>query len=392
MCMCSGNLLRLCRRWFYPAGSAAASHFSRVLTTLRYDGSVIRGMFALVAVLGCGRFGFEPICGFDGQGQAVCWGGVAVRGGTASPVVSPISGSSQLALGGGHMCGVMPGGAVQCVGINFAGQLGNGDNADQTTPVTVTGIAAATQVEAGQFTSCAIDAGNVRCWGVNSFGQLGDGTMMGRNTPTATVLANAAQVVVGLNTTCARRLDGTLACWGAGNDSQLGDGMSTSSTTPRNVSMTDIGTAQHISVGFLHTCAIGTGGKVWCWGFNDGAQLGDGTFTERPLPTAVLDAPPSLLVATGANHSCSIATDRTVWCWGDNLVGQLGDGTNDMRERAGRVLDLTDVVAITAGGYYTCAATSNGAAYCWGENGAGQLGDGMLPSHAIAQQSLVYCP
>jgi alpha-tubulin suppressor-like RCC1 family protein len=35
------------------------------------------------------------------------------------------------------------------------------------------------------------------------------------------------------------------------------------------------------------TCATKTDGTLWCWGWNDYGQLGDGTTTNRPVPTPV---------------------------------------------------------------------------------------------------------
>ncbi|HET7240822.1 MAG TPA: hypothetical protein VFI77_06665, partial [Gemmatimonadales bacterium] len=31
-----------------------------------------------------------------------------------------------------------------------------------------------------------------------------------------------------------------------------------------------------LSVGYMHTCGVTTGGKAYCWGANDFGQLGDG--------------------------------------------------------------------------------------------------------------------
>lgn len=36
-----------------------------------------------------------------------------------------------------------------------------------------------------------------------------------------------------------------------------------------------------------HTCALTSTGKAYCWGFNRFGELGDGTTTDRPSPTAV---------------------------------------------------------------------------------------------------------
>lgn len=43
-----------------------------------------------------------------------------------------------------------------------------------------------------------------------------------------------------------------------------------------------------LAAGYLHTCAWQADGVVWCWGFNDEGQLGDGTMTNRLTPVRVV--------------------------------------------------------------------------------------------------------
>jgi alpha-tubulin suppressor-like RCC1 family protein len=66
---------------------------------------------------------------------------------------------------------------------------------------------------------------------------------------------------------------------------------------------------------------------VWCWGYNAGGQVGDGTTTNRSTPVRVGNATTWAVGATGGFHSCAASTNGSVWCWGYNWYGQLGDGT-----------------------------------------------------------------
>lgn len=42
-----------------------------------------------------------------------------------------------------------------------------------------------------------------------------------------------------------------------------------------------------LEAGGSHTCAVIAGGTVQCWGNNASGQLGDGTTTDRLVPTLV---------------------------------------------------------------------------------------------------------
>ena len=81
-----------------------------------------------------------------------------------------------------------------------------------------------------------------------------------------------------------------------------------------------------------------TDGSVWCWGYNQDGELGDGSKVLRPLPTrvAALPAPASRLSA-GYYFTCALTTSASAWCWGYNYAGQLGDGTIMSRLQPTRV-------------------------------------------------------
>jgi signal peptidase I len=134
----------------------------------------------------------------------------------------------------------------------------------------------------------------------------------------------------------------------------------------------------------------------WCWGENANGQIGDGTTTDRSVPTGVagfLDAA-AASPAGGDAHSCVVADDGTVLCWGENSEEQLGDGTSTDRYRPVTVLGvggtgvLGDIVAVDAGdgGAFTCAVDDSGAMYCWGRNNKGQLGVGTTTDSATPVQ------
>ena len=109
-------------------------------------------------------------------------------------------------------------------------------------------------------------------------------------------------------------------------------------------------------------------GAVSCWGANADGELGDGTTTNRPTPVPVSGLSAGVVaVAAGQKHTCALTSGGAVWCWGNNWYGQLGDGTTTGRPTPVPVSGLSSgVVALAAGMYHTCALTSGGAVVCWG--------------------------
>jgi alpha-tubulin suppressor-like RCC1 family protein len=181
-------------------------------------------------------------------------------------------------------------------------------------------------------------------------------------------------------------------CWGVGDHGQIGNGTTPlNQSTPAAVTAT-FGSADKLFAGSEHICVLASG-AVWCWGDNQGGQLGDGTLQNRATPVQAVGLPGAATsLALGAYHSCALLADGTVWCWGENEYGQLGDGTTSQRIAPARVVDLADVTAITSGSQFTCALTQTGAMRCWGANNGGQLGDGLAPAGSTPRTALVACP
>ena len=116
--------------------------------------------------------------GTDSEGEI---GGGSRDGGiyAYTPVHALVSGNATIiALGWSHSCAVLVGGAIQCWGYNYYGQLGNGssgDTASSEVPVTVKSLSQAVGLSGGDFHTCAVvSAGAVYCWGGNGAWQLGN--------------------------------------------------------------------------------------------------------------------------------------------------------------------------------------------------------------------------
>ncbi len=133
-----------------------------------------------------------------------------------------------------------------------------------------------------------------------------------------------------------------------------------------------------------HTVALRVDGTVWTWGRNANGQLGDGSWTNKNVPTRVAMLRDIVSVAAAViPHSLAVRADGTVWAWGWNANGQLGDGTTTDQPTPVQVKDpsdpsgfLTDVIAVAAGERHSLALKANGTVWAWGYGANGQLGDG----------------
>ncbi len=241
----------------------------------------------------------------------------------------------------------------------------------------------ALSVSSGDFHTCAVKSdGTVWCWGDNTSGELGNG-VPGVDFFTAqevAVISNALEVSAGGAHTCARLNDGRITCWGAGGSGQLGNGLTADIAVPISRD-TGITTAIDVSAGEAHTCAVKTDNTVWCWGNNASGQLGDGTQNNTRLsPVQVSGINNAIAVSAGGNHTCALLTGGTVWCWGDNSFGQLGNSSTPqitpLPNSSTPVLTsiITYVLALSAGANHTCAVNNVGTVYCWGDDSSGQVG------------------
>jgi prepilin-type N-terminal cleavage/methylation domain-containing protein len=300
------------------------------------------------------------------SGEVFCWGlnsagqlGDGSTTGKNTPVKVSAgmminSSVTQIVLGFNYTCALKDA-EVFCWGSNGYAQLGDGTTTNRNTPVKVSDGAmvnsSVTQIAASVsgYHTCALKGGEVFCWGLNSAGQLGDASQTTWTTPVKVVDVldgftnnTVSQVTVGSEHTCALRA-GEVFCWGANGSGRLGDGTNTMRTTP--VKATDgamvNSSVTQITVGTSHTCAL-KGGEVFCWGYNQPGQLGDGSTTARNIPVKVsagaMTNSSVTQIALGGSHTCALK-DAEVFCWGSNSSGQLGDGSTTGRDTPTRVSD-----------------------------------------------------
>ena len=295
---------------------------------------------------------------------------------------------TSLAVGAQYVCGLTDVGEALCKGDNQYGRLGDGTTTRRAHPTAVDAPEGVrfTQLAADDVHTCGLSStGIVYCWGDNSWGQVGDGTTTGRLSPTAAARPEGVtftQIAVGDHHTCALAASGAAYCWGENLNGQVGDGTFTDRTVPTRVLVPeDLGFVE-LSTGGSHTCGIADTGQVHCWGYNDDGRLGDGTNVDQPVPVVARTPARATLahVTVGRLHSCAMSAGGKAWCWGANLNGELGDGTTTYRSSPSAVIPVegVDLTSITAGDGHTCALAASGQPFCWGSNSREQVGDGTV--------------
>lgn len=346
-------------------------------------------------------------------------------------------GATMSVAGTNRTCAIV-GGKVYCWGYNRYGQLGNGQHLEQNvgtyywssaapgydslTPVKVVQaagvMAGKTMVkifaEAGH--SCALSSdGQMFCWGVNYSGQLGDGTLNDSDVPVKVGGALAGKVITdigGSNSASCAIAEKKIYCWGQNWLGQTGVGYTSAYVaTPTLVQATNTSTTLSSS---YQATALSTSGsqsgsmcgiadnKAYCWGQNEQGEIGDGTFTNRSLPTKVYDGgvlagkTVTAISQDGFSsssdrwnfplvHVCAVASGA-VYCWGENYWSQLGNyalttGPTPGYSNIPVATDLTGtlwgagvtVKDVAVGLGHSCALTTTGVS-CWGKNNFGQVG------------------
>ncbi len=365
-------------------------------TALLPSAALNTGRFIYVTNIGSYRFsdgvswsknytGTIPIAnllswGADGNGQL----GDGANSNQSSPVVP--SGAydrswCQVSAGSSpHTAAVKTNGTAWTWGCNGFGRLGDGSVINRCSPGTLAGGGTTwCQISAGTQHAAAIKTdGTAWTWGYNKCGRLGDGTVVGRSSPgtvsgggTTWCSINAANYHTG-----AVQTNGTAWTWGLNSSGELGDGTVIGRSSPGTLA--GAGTTWcSISTGSFQTAAVKTDGTAWTWGSNYSGTLGDGTVTNRSSPGTLAGGGTTWrAVSTGNAHTVAVKTDGTAWTWGRNNSGQLGNGTTTSRSSPGTTAGGGTTWCQISAGYQSSAVKTDGTAWSWGYNGSGGLGDG----------------
>jgi len=267
----------------------------------------------------------------------------------ASPVIlngttTHLSGIVQVAMGQYFGCARSAAGLVYCWGANNYGQLGDGsattvtrNSASAVSGINGTAGNSAVSVSAGLRHACAaMDDGTVRCWGYNGSGSIGPAVAVNstQTTPvTVTGITTATQVEAGYASTCAILSTGALQCWGTGGglgyNSTTCSGGSGVCPVPAQFGSFDGSDSDKraISVGiafnaggYSSTCAVAESGKIYCSFFASvGARDG--------APAQVSGVTDAVAISGAQTDVCFTTTTGSVRCFGSQTNSEFGSGS-----------------------------------------------------------------
>ena len=246
-----------------------------------------------------------------------------------------------------------------------------------TADVTVISVAGGRDLSSGDLNyvprrdfghSCAIHQGFAKCWGSNFYGQLGNGeesitdptvdrsspvfvlepTVPGKSTQLRSVGVTANSIEVGWNPPANKgsfSIEAYIVYWRSEDVAETSERV----TVP-NYEIVELQSDTVYQIEVAAVNRVGTGERS----------------TEIRVQTE-LDLLTAQSITAGSAHSCALA-NGAARCWGNNENGRLGEAISPRRTRPGQVVGLTSsVTVIAAGGSHSCAV-QNGAAKCWGAN------------------------
>lgn len=161
---------------------------------------------------------------------------------------------------------------------------------------------------------------------------------LGLHTPTSTVvnLNTAVKIVAGIRSVCAILSNQKAKCWGDNSTYAIGDGTTTNRLVPTNPTGLSTG-VKSVGVGALHSCAIMTAGNIKCWGNNSSGGVGNNTTTNASTPTNISSAHSDFIEVSASSglfqsHTCALRSNGQAMCWGQNgsmstLYGAIGNGS-----------------------------------------------------------------
>ena len=259
-------------------------------------------------------------CAMTADHVPTCWGRVLPVGappeGATFTEIAPAAPSSYPTRTNGQTCGLVSTGTITCYAplnptspANVATNIGDGH--------------VFTSVAAGRFHACGVSDGDVYCWGSNLWGNLGTGqadTDVHPDPELASAPVKFSSVAVGDYSTCALSTGGTVYCWGLGYSATAAwrpdacRGTTTiCQTTPRLTEGGETYVAFSRSETSARLCGLTSAGAVSCWNY----------FNEVPSPVTLSE--PLTQISVASAKACGVSATRAAYCWtGNNQATRFG--------------------------------------------------------------------
>ncbi len=292
-------------------------------------------------------------CALDGSGNAYCWGrGPFLRSATVATTTErlavklPIPAAKKIALGVATGCALTTDGRVLCWGSNVNGQIAPFEEEPSSavlppTERTMPPGAPIRDLVVGDAAFAVREDGTFVTWGANPpLARISP--LFPDPYPFASALSDVTTIDVADHNACTTT-GGIGYCWGAVFPRVIDPTIKTPRleralpapvvapeplvqiATTRAVVLSKDGLVQTVQP--QRWCACGASGAVYCWGYNESGQAGDGTMNHAYDAVKVVGLPaPAAQVRTTPDASCALLTNGKVFCWGANFYGQLGNG------------------------------------------------------------------
>lgn len=329
-------------------------------------------------------------------------------------------------FGGHHGCVVFDDGKLKCLGANFAGQLGLGDDSTRgdeplemgsDLPYVYLGMDfKVVSVQAGYYHTCATSSeGRIKCWGENYHGQLGTQDLLnlgdeafetGNEIPYLDFSSEIQtegpllKFVTGSNHNCALFTSGRVKCFGTNQYGELGLEVNDPYVMKHKASFVNISRKiSNIFASSYRTCLLDEMNKLLCFGRNFAGSLGQGS--DQPIGRALGDISNLQPIRLGTDakivdvsgefsHTCVSFEKELPKCFGYGEEGILGIGNTEYigesPEQMGDSLLPVQFpnlppLKVSGGFNFNCGLDADvGKVYCWGVGKRGSLGTGFETS------------
>ena len=303
-----------------------------------------------------------------------------------------------------HMMFLTSLGRVFVMGDNTYGQLLDSEINESSIPIDITedlnlnDDEVVESIETGYYYNAIItNQDRILTWGYNYYGQLGDGTQDNQFTPVD--ITNQfnfsddefiSDIRLSAFNSMVLTTKGRLFTWGDNHLGQLGNMTTVLSIEPVDIThffnLSEDEVIEQIGLGVYHGMALTNQGQIYTWGSNETGQLGVDQSSIQISPLNIthrFDLEDNERIQTiwagGAFNSLLTNQERYV-VWGRNHVGQLG--TFDL-ENIYQPFDITkhfylrddqNISHVEMAGLYTFVVVNDQVIYAFGSNEYGELG------------------